>query len=431
MEESSMSTQLEALPRTTPGESDPVSMDVPRRGPGRHLRLFYVIRTISVLGALGMAFFYMVQTGSFQRYHVFIFLLGVAYPHLSYFLEMRLEHGRRIEHATLLLDAFISGSVMHIVEFSLLPSLAVMMIAIVNPVAFTGFSMMGWSVLAMILGIALPSWIYGVELDPNGLPVINLAAAVYLFVYYCMFAYAVFVRTNALQKSRREVHQQKIIAEIEKKRSDTLLLGILPGAVAKEFASAAAVLPRRHESAVLLAVALPEFSCSAEQLAPAEFFAELNHAFKALDAICGRHGLESIKTAGDCYKAATGLGQRSDAHAAATLHAALEIQLFLEGRNASRLARNLPPLEFQIVAHAGPVVSGVVETRKFSYDLFGDTVGDLEQLVRHAPRGQIVASAALCEQAGGAFAYRRLEDLPGAKGRKIAVRAVTALPSRQ
>jgi len=161
MEESSMSTPLEALPRTTPGESDPVSMDVPSRGPGRHLRLFYVIRTLSVLGALGMAFFYMVQTGSFQRYHVFIFLLGFAYPHFSYFLEVRLEHSRRIEHATLLLDAFVSGSVMYIMDFSLLPSLAVMMIAIVNPVAFTGFSMIGWSVLAMILGIALPSWIYG------------------------------------------------------------------------------------------------------------------------------------------------------------------------------------------------------------------------------------------------------------------------------
>ena len=424
-----MSSQLEALSRNAAGESDPTSLDGPKRGPGRHLRQFYIIRTISVIGALGMAFFYTALTGLFHRYHLFIFLLGLVYPHVSYFLQKRLEAARRIEHATLLLDAFIGGSVIYLMDFLMLPSLALTMIAIANPVAFTGFSMIKWSVLTLILGIALPSWAYGLQVAFGGFPIVDLAAAVYLFVYYFMFAHAVFARTNALQKSRRELQQQKTIAEIEQKRSDLLLLGILPGAVAKEFESAAAVVPRRHENAALLAVAFPEFSRSAEKLAPAEFFGELNHIFKALDAICGRHGLESIKTAGDCYRAAAGLGQRSEAHAAATLRAALEIQRFLEERNASRLARNFSPIEFQIVAHAGPVVAGVVETRKFSYDLFGDAVTDLAEILPHVPRGRVIASAATCEQAGSAFAYQRLDDLAGGKGRKIGVCAVTPLSS--
>lgn len=413
-----------------PATDDPTAVDGQKRAPGRHLRLFYIIRTVTVLGALGMAFLYLARTGSFTRYHVFIFLLGLAYPHFSHFLETRLEAGRRIEHATLLLDAFVSGSVMHFMDFSLLPSLAVAMIAIVNPVAFTGFSMIGWSVLAMLLGIALPSWTYGLNLAPGGLPEINLAAAAYLFIYYCMFAYAVFARTNALQKSRRELHQQKVIAEIEKKRSDMLLLGILPGAVAKEFETAAAVAPRRHENASLLAVAFPELSRTANKLGPTEFFAEINQLFRALDAICSRHGLESIKTSGDHYKAAAGLGEHGEAHAAATMRAALEIQRFLSERDASRLARSLPPLAFQIVVHAGPVIAGVVETRKFSYDLFGDAVTDLDKMLPAAPRGEVTVSAVLCEQAGSEFTYRRVDDLPVGDGRRIPVCSLTAPSGR-
>lgn len=425
-----MSSRLDVLPEAAPATRGPTAADAQKRAPGRHLRLFYMIRTASVLGALGMAFWYLVQAGSFSRYHVLVFLLGLAYPHFSYFLETRLEASRQIEHTTLLLDAFISGSVMHFMDFSLLPSLAVAMIAIANPVAYTGFSMIGWSVLAMLLGIALPSWTYGLNFAPGGLLEINLTAAIYLFIYYCMFAYAVFVRTNALQKSRRELHQQKIIVEIEKKRSDALLLGILPDAVAKEFESTAAVAPRRHERAAVLALALPELSRSAEKLGPAEFFAELNHVFKALDAICGRHGLESIKASGDRYRAACGLGQHSVADAEAILRAALEIRRFLEEHNAARAARNLSPLSFQIAAHAGAVVAGVVETRKFGYDLFGDAAVDVEHILRHAPCGDVVATGALCEREGSGFAFRHLEDVPVGKDRRISLYVVTPSSGR-
>lgn len=423
-----MSSRLDVLPEAVSAAGDPVAADVQKRAPGQHLRLFYIIRTATVLGALGMAFWYLARAGSFNRYHVFVFLFGLVYPHFSYFLEKRLEASRRIEHATLLLDAFISGSVMHFMDLSLLPSLAVAMIAVANPVAYTGFSMIGWSVLAMFLGIALPSWTYGLNLAPGGLLEINLAAAIYLFVYYCMFAYAVFARTNALQKSRRELHQQKIVVEIEKKRSDALLLGILPGNVAKEFESTAAVVPRRHERAAILAVALPELSRSAEKLGPDEFFAEMNHVFKALDAICGRHGLESIKSTGDRYRAASGFGQHRAIDAEATLRAALEIRRFLEEHNAARAAHNLPPHAFQIAAHAGPVVAGVVETRKFGYDLFGDAVADVEHILLHAPCGDVVVTGALCEQGGSGFAFRRIEDVPAGKDRRIPLYVVAPSP---
>ncbi|HYE90058.1 MAG TPA: MASE2 domain-containing protein [Terriglobales bacterium] len=368
-------------------------------GPGRHVRYFYFIRTVTVLGALGVAVAHVAGSGRFDAYHAAIFALALVYPHLCYFLEAKLELGRRIEHATLIVDAFVGGSFVYLLGFAPLPSVALVLITLINPVAFTGFAMIGWTTLSLVLAIAVPWWVRGPNVAGESSALIDLAAVVYLFAYYLLFAHAVYLRTIALQKSRRELRQQGITLEIEKKRSDSLLLSILSPRNAAEFRRRGFVAPRRAASAALVHVAFP--SLAAEPGAdPVQLLERAAELARALDAICGRHGLEGVKSVGHAYVAIAGLDGDAAAASRAAIAAAREIARYVRELNVGHVARGEPPLRASVVAHAGEVVAGVLETRKVSYEVLGAALVEAAELARTAPEGVACASAAACAAAG-------------------------------
>ena len=391
----------------------------PRRRTGSHVRFFYLIRLISSWGGLAIAFFYIQRFSSFSGYSVSVFLFGLAYPHIGYFLQTRMDGGRRVEHATLILDAFLGGSVVYFVGFSELPSIALALITLVNPVAFTGFRLMGWSVLAMGIAIALPTWILGPNFDHGDIAWINLAAIVYMFIYYSLFARAVYTRTIALQGSRRELRRQKISVEIEKKRSDTLLLSILPASSAQEFEQKGTLAPRRVDGAALLLVNLPD---TARQLAgdnAESTLSAINDLFKAIDTICARHRMEGIKTLGEGHLAVGGLDAARTTVARDAIAAAIEIGQYLEDANATRAAHGQQALTYRVVVHSGPVLAGLVETTRFSFDVFGDCLTDLLILAREAPLGRVSASTLVCERAGSDIATSPGKSLALPGGRSV------------
>lgn len=386
-------------------------------GPGRHVAHFYRIRIATTLAGLAVGLYCVLQFGRFTAYHAAVFALGLAYPHIAYFLQARLELGRRVEHATLAVDAFVGGSVVYMMGFSLLPSTAMVLVTLINPVAFTGFGLLGWTTLSMAAGVGLPTWLIGANFAPRDVAVINIAAVAFLFGYYALFAHAVYLRTIALQHSRRQLRQQRVAVEIGKKRSDALLLSLMPPAAAAQFERDGTVHARRIDGAGLLFVELSGLMGQVGQAGaatPGAALAEINVIAQSVDAICARHGLYGVQALGEAYVAVAGIEHEGSAadQAARTLAAAREIRRFADAHDESRRAHQLPPSVCRIAVHSGPVIAGVVELRKVGYGVVGETVTEALALGRAAPDGVIALSQHAADLAGVSGQPLPAVDLP-------------------
>lgn len=400
-------------------------------GPGRHVAHFYRIRIAATLASLGVGLYHVLQFGHFTAYHAAVFALGLAYPHLAYYLQARMELGRRVEHATLAVDAFVGGSLVYMLGFSLLPSTAIVLITLINPVAFTGFRLLGWTTLAMAAGIGLPTWLVGANFAPRDLGVINAASVAFLFGYYALFAHAVYLRTIALQNSRRELRQQRVAVEIGKKRSDALLLSLMPPRAATQFERTGTVPAQRIDGACLLFVELSGLMGQVGQAGadtPGAALAEINVIAQSVDAICARHGLYGVQALGEAYVAVAGIEHEGDAalQAARALACAREIRRFADAHDESRRARQLPPSVCRIAVHSGPVIAGMVELRKVSYAVVGEAVTETLALGRAAPDGVIAVSQPCANLTG--VRGRPLAAVALASGGQLAALALALAP---
>ncbi len=168
-------------------------------------------------------------------------------------------------------------------------------------------------------------------------------------------------------------NRNKIIKR-EKKRSDDLLLNILPAQTAEELKAHGKAKARRYDSVTVLFTDFKGFTAISEQISAEELVAELDECFRAFDDIIGRYGIEKIKTIGDAYFCAAGLPEPTSTHAVDMVRAALEMQVFMKHFAEKNRAAGKPVFVCRIGIHTGPVVAGVVGQKKFAYDIWGDTV---------------------------------------------------------
>ncbi|MBI3720147.1 MAG: adenylate/guanylate cyclase domain-containing protein [Sphingobacteriales bacterium] len=182
-------------------------------------------------------------------------------------------------------------------------------------------------------------------------------------------------------------HTNKII-EAERKRSDDLLLNILPEETALELKQNGKVLARRFESVSVLFTDFKGFTQYAENLSPEELVESVDYYFSKFDEIMEKHDLEKIKTVGDSYMCAAGLHFHSEGHAVKMVEAALEILQFV---NDSQKIKSVGETRFEIRIgiSTGPVVAGVVGTKKFAYDIWGDTVNVASRMESNSEPGRI------------------------------------------
>ncbi len=168
-------------------------------------------------------------------------------------------------------------------------------------------------------------------------------------------------------------NRNKIIQK-EKKRSDDLLLNILPAKTAEELKLHGKAKARRYDSVTVLFTDFKGFTAISEQISAEELVAELDECFRAFDDIIGRYGIEKIKTIGDAYFCAAGLPEPTSTHAEDMVRAALEMQVFMKQFGEKNRAAGKPVFVCRLGIHTGPVVAGVVGQKKFAYDIWGDTV---------------------------------------------------------
>ncbi|HTX01346.1 MAG TPA: adenylate/guanylate cyclase domain-containing protein [Acidimicrobiales bacterium] len=184
--------------------------------------------------------------------------------------------------------------------------------------------------------------------------------------------------------------------EAEEERSRRLLLNILPAAVANRLKDRTSLIADAYEDATVLFADLVGFTALAATMSPAATVELLNGIFSRFDHLAGELGVEKIKTMGDGYLAVGGLPEPVEGHTEAAAELALGMMAALGEASGQRL-------QMRVGIHCGPVVAGVIGRRKFSYDLWGDTVNLASRLESHAEPGRIQVSRAVYDRLAGRY----------------------------
>jgi adenylate cyclase len=248
--------------------------------------------------------------------------------------------------------------------------------------------------LVVFSGLIDPALAEGAPKIPEGVVV---SFFVLNFLGVCTTAYVLlqyFVR--ARERALAEL-------EVERSKSERLLLNVLPASVATRLKESDEVIADGYGAATVLFADIVGFTPRAQELAPVETVALLDRIFAGWDGLAARYDVEKIKTIGDAYMVAAGLPSERQDHAEAIADMALEM-----GGEAARCAgEGDPPLEVRIGIDTGPVVAGVIGRAKFTYDLWGDTVNTASRMESHGVSGAIQVTERVYERLRERYEMRR------------------------
>ena len=208
-----------------------------------------------------------------------------------------------------------------------------------------------------------------------------------------------------LEKKRLRDRERAYIKKLrsEQERSEQLLLNILPRPIAERLKEGQRTIADVFPDVTVLFADLVGFTRMSEQLPPAELVAMLNKIFSMFDQLAEKHGLEKIKTIGDEYMAASGLPMPRPDHAEAMAEMALDMLAVIERFNAKRNRG----VRIRIGMNCGPVTAGIIGTKKFAYDLWGDTVNIASRMESHGIANAIQVTEATYKRLRHKYAFQR------------------------
>ncbi|MCA9657651.1 MAG: GAF domain-containing protein, partial [Myxococcales bacterium] len=190
-------------------------------------------------------------------------------------------------------------------------------------------------------------------------------------------------RANAELEEQVARRTRELVAAVE--RSDKLLLNTLPQPIARRLKAGEERIAESFDDVTVLFADLVGFTERAAETDAEALVELLGQVFTALDAISDRFGVEKIKTIGDAYMVVAGVPTPRADHLEAMADTALAIVDAVAEVGAS-LGTSL---EIRVGMHSGPVVAGIIGTRKFAYDLWGDTVNTASRMESHGLPGRI------------------------------------------
>ncbi|NNC70143.1 MAG: adenylate/guanylate cyclase domain-containing protein, partial [Flavobacteriaceae bacterium] len=189
-----------------------------------------------------------------------------------------------------------------------------------------------------------------------------------------------------LYRRYRFIRKTSLIIENERKRSESLLLNILPEETASELKKYGKVKAKKFNRVTVMFTDFVGFTRSSENLSPEELVESVDYFFSKFDEIIDKYGLEKIKTIGDAYMCTGGINVSNENHPINAINAAFEIADFME---LSKSNKDIMPFDVRIGINTGPVVAGVVGTKKFAYDIWGDTVNVASRMESMSKPGRI------------------------------------------
>ncbi|MGB7146480.1 adenylate/guanylate cyclase domain-containing protein [Mycobacterium sp.] len=169
----------------------------------------------------------------------------------------------------------------------------------------------------------------------------------------------------------REIVRAEEAMEVEYERSEALLANILPSSIAERLKDPARnIIADKYDDASVLFADIAGFTERASDMAPDKLILFLDRLYSDFDALVDKHGLEKIKVSGDSYMVVSGVPQPRADHVEALAALALDMADVANGLKDSRG----DALPLRIGLASGPVVAGVVGSRRFFYDVWGDAV---------------------------------------------------------
>jgi adenylate cyclase len=204
-------------------------------------------------------------------------------------------------------------------------------------------------------------------------------------------------QNQQLQAEVQERQQVEQALRQEQQKSEKLLRNILPEEIADQLKQFQGSLAERFDDVTVLFADIVNFTPMAAEMSPLTLVNLLNQIFSAFDHVADKYQLEKIKTIGDAYMVVGGLPTPRSDHAYAVVEMAREMQQIIQGFTRS----DGQPLQLRIGINTGNVVAGVIGIKKFSYDLWGDTVNVASRMESQGVPGKIQVTGAT---------YDRLKD---------------------
>ncbi len=263
------------------------------------------------------------------------------------------------------LGGFISGS--SVILWSLICPLGAMLFA---PQSTAPRWFFAFTALVVISGILQPWVSFQNNLTGaliNFFFVINLlgvSSIIFLMVYY-------FVEKKSFFQSRSEL----------------LLLNILPKEIVEKLKEGHHTIADQYEEASILFADVVNFTTLSTTMTPSKLVELLNEVFSKFDALSEKYELEKIKTIGDCYMVAAGVPRPCHDHALKLTAMAVEMRDYVV---VNEFKGN--KLQFRFGINSGPVIAGVIGRKKFSYDLWGDSVNLASRMESNGNSGEIQVS---------------------------------------
>jgi len=213
-----------------------------------------------------------------------------------------------------------------------------------------------------------------------------------------------------LEKKYLRDKEQAYIREIqlERERSERLLLNILPAPIAARLKQTQDIIADNFTDVSVMFIDLVDFTPLSTHMHPVDMVKMLNAVFSTIDVLVDKHGLEKVKTSGDSYMVVGGLPLPRSDHLEAVADMALDVLA-----STSQFSRvDGAPFQLRIGIHAGPVVAGVIGTKKFIYDLWGDTVNIASRMESHGLPEAIQTTQDVYDRLKGLYSFQPRGEIP-------------------
>ncbi|MGH3632935.1 adenylate/guanylate cyclase domain-containing protein [Mycobacterium sp.] len=188
--------------------------------------------------------------------------------------------------------------------------------------------------------------------------------------------------------------------ELEYQTSEALLANILPASIATRLKDPARdLIADKYDDASVLFADIAGFTEQASDTPPDELIRFLNRLFTDFDGLVDKYGLEKIKVSGDSYMVVSGVPWPRRDHVEALAHLALD----MADTAAALTGQPGKTVPLRIGLASGPVVAGVVGSRRFFYDVWGDAVNVASRMESTDAVGRIQVPEVVYERLRGGF----------------------------
>lgn len=306
---------------------------------------------------------------------------------------MYLNHIERYSAARLLI--YVSTNIQIYLLTYFLGTITGMHLLHIMMISFAGFFFAREAKPRLISLLAMPVLLFFIEyflFTPGSTP-IQLNTGMIHFLYFTLSATTFILVMVFFALFYKEILRTEDLLQKEHQRSEGLLLNILPKEIAERLKKKERTIADSYPSVTILFADLVGFTDMAAKLPPEILVDQLNRLYQEYDSLLEKYDVEKIKTLGDAYMIAAGLPVEREDHMEIIANLALDmLELVKEQKIADR------ELDLRIGFHSGPVVAGVIGNRKFSYDVWGDTVNIASRLESTGVPGRIQVSGVCYEE---------------------------------